>query len=69
LNLAGLNQAIKDGVDVISISMGFNESLDHDPIAIASFAAMEKGIVVALHFQQVMQAQALEHCTMGSHGS
>lgn len=46
--IAGMDKAIADGVDVICTSIG-NEDipLENNPIAIASFAAMEKGVVVS----------------------
>ncbi|KAK1553716.1 hypothetical protein Q3G72_002528 [Acer saccharum] len=45
--LAGMDQAIADGVDILSLSIGFNQTAYFkDVIAIASLSAIEKGIFV-----------------------
>lgn len=47
--LAGMNAAIKDGVDVMSLSLGSGpgEKYDMDSIAVGSFRATQKGIFVS----------------------
>ncbi|CAI0447341.1 unnamed protein product [Linum tenue] len=47
--LAGMDQAIEDGVDVMSLSLAFFETLPfyENPIAVGAFAAVKKGIFVA----------------------
>uniref|UniRef100_A0ACD5X0Q3 Uncharacterized protein n=1 Tax=Avena sativa TaxID=4498 RepID=A0ACD5X0Q3_AVESA len=46
--LAGMDEAIKDGVDVLSVSLagGMSAGFDLDPIAIGAFTAVSKGITV-----------------------
>ncbi|KAI3460195.1 hypothetical protein Pfo_016858 [Paulownia fortunei] len=47
--LAGIDQAVADGVDILSISLSNrNTNLYENPLAIASFGAREKGVLVCL---------------------
>ncbi|XP_072962517.1 subtilisin-like protease [Typha angustifolia] len=46
--LAGMDSAVNDGVDILSLSLGgFSFSFYDDPIAIGAFAAMEKGVFIS----------------------
>ncbi|XP_039138916.1 subtilisin-like protease [Dioscorea cayenensis subsp. rotundata] len=46
--LAGIDAALKDGVDIISLSLGGpSRSFAVDPVAVGGFRAIEKGIMVS----------------------
>ena len=47
--LASFDDAIADGVDILSMSLGFNSSENYssDPLAIGSFHAMLRGILIS----------------------
>lgn len=58
--LAGLDWAIKDGVDIISLSAGGGSNpYFGDPIAFGSFTAVEKGIFVSCAAENSCPCQAL----------
>ncbi|XP_047093633.1 subtilisin-like protease [Lolium rigidum] len=46
--VAGLDEAVKDGVDILSLSLGpfYNVNFSGDPVAIGALSAVAKGIVV-----------------------
>ena len=46
--LAAMNKVVEDGVDVLSLSLGFGSlPFFQDPIAVGAFAAIQKGIFVS----------------------
>ncbi|KAK9733745.1 hypothetical protein RND81_04G089400 [Saponaria officinalis] len=46
--LSGFDKAVEDGVDIVSISLGGpSRRYSEDPISIATFAAVEKGVFVS----------------------
>ncbi|GJM99203.1 hypothetical protein PR202_ga16285 [Eleusine coracana subsp. coracana] len=44
--LAGIDAALSDGADVLSLSLGgASKPFHHDPVAIGAFAAVKKGVL------------------------
>ncbi|XP_073294439.1 subtilisin-like protease SBT3 [Primulina huaijiensis] len=60
--IAAIDSAIGDGIDVLSLSIASSGALWEDPLSIATFAAMEKGIfsigykIVACHVKDLDEA-------------